>query len=313
MNRHRDNTLYTFFREQFLPVRLLGCTPTTVSDYRDKVAVWTRWSGGGTPLEQIDAPLVASFLGGLSQVRAAATVNHYRRVLFAILRYAYRRKYLLSIEWMTDVRRLRERLDDPAVYLLDEVEALIAAARREPGEISGIPARRWWPALLLVIWNCGTRISATMQLRCRDVDLGQRNVELRASTQKQAKTQIFALLDATVAALAAIWCPHRDLLFPWPHDPGRQWPALNRRFRRIITVAGIPQPRQPFHQLRRASGSYLQRGGGDAQRHLGHSSPHTTQRYLSSRVVGGCDPTPYLPALHLGSADPPVNPAWRWD
>ena len=31
---------------------------------------------------------------------------------------------------------------------IDDLNHLFASARRMPGEVAGIPARRWWPALL---------------------------------------------------------------------------------------------------------------------------------------------------------------------
>jgi integrase len=63
-----------------------------------------------------------------------------------------------------------------------------------------------------------------------------------------------------------------------------------------------------FHAIRKASGSYVKAGGGDATEHLGHANPKTTRdHYLDPRITGQQSALDYLPPLDLDGPrrDPP--------
>jgi integrase len=77
------------------------------------------------------------------------------------------------------------------------------------------------------------------------------------------------------------------------------------RMKAICVAAGVT-PRG-FHAIRKASGSYVKAGGGDATDHLGHANPKTTKdHYLDPNITGQQSALDYLPPLDL---DGPGKPA----
>lgn len=274
-----------FFRETYDPIRLLGRSEATKTDFYCCLLRWQRITG--LPIEQVTLPDLAQYLGLLAESRSPATVNKHRRYLLAILRFA-RKQNLTGAVWLDDVPRLPEYRDEPEAWLLDEIELLIAVSRRLEYSVGELKASHFFPALILLIFATGSRISATMAIHREDVDLAGRSVVIRAKRQKNRRGQRHRLIDPAVSAIAGIWEPERKHLFAWPWDHwGRQWPALNRRFRKLIDTAGLKQPKDPFHKLRRSCASYTAAGGGEAlaQSTMGHSNPATTQGYLDPRIV----------------------------
>lgn len=274
-----------FFRNTYDPIKLLGRSEATKTDFYYSLLRWQR--AVGLPIEQVTLADLARYLGTMAESRSPATVNKHRRYLLAILRFARRQK-LTSADWLDDLPRLPEYRDEPEAWLLDEIELLIAVSRRLDYLIGDLQARHFFPALILLIFATGSRISATMAIRQEDMDLAGRSVVIRAKGQKNRRGQRHRLIDPAVSAIAGIWEPEREHLFAWPWDHwGRQWPALTRRFRKIIDTAGLKQPKDPFHKLRRSCASYTAANGGEslAQSTMGHSHAATTQAYLDPRIV----------------------------
>lgn len=274
-----------FFRETYDPIKLLGRSQATKTDFYCCLLKWQRTAG--LPIEQVTLPDIARYLASLAEGRSPATVNKHRRYLLAILRFARRQK-VTDADWLDDVPRLPEYHDDPEAWLLDEIELLIAVSRQLDYSVGELQAKHFFPALILLIYATGSRISATMAIRCEDMDIAGRSVVIRAKNQKNRRGQRHSLIDPAVSAIAGIWQAGREFLFSWPWDHwGRQWPALNRRFRRIIDTAKLKQPKDPFHKLRRSCASYTAANGGEAlaQSTMGHSHAATTQAYLDPRIV----------------------------
>ena len=147
----------------------------------------------------------------------------------AIWRYAARKRHL---ELFPDVEPLREYTRTPTAWTIQQLAQLIDVARRSgPGgtkrlrqpSLCGVPADVWWTALLLVLYDCGIRIGAAMQLRCGDYDAANHRLFVRAETQKHRADQILPVSMETAEALAkCIAAMDREPLFPWPlsYRPG---------------------------------------------------------------------------------------------
>ena len=104
-------------------------------------------------------------------------------------------------------------------------------------------------------------------------------------------------LDA-LEAVARIWNPQRDLLFPFPHEKG----VFYDQFHRIREAAGLPPSSCHMgclHLLRRSVATEAARnhGIGAAQTIMGHSSPSVTRRYLDMSKLPGQDFTDVLRPL----------------
>lgn len=206
----------------------------------------------------------------------------------------------------------------PQGWLIGEFDALLAATDSMPGRIGPNEAGHWWRALLLFLFNTGSRISATMHCPTAGLDLDRGYVLLPAEIQKHAADESFELLPETVAALRRLKIVQRGLpcIFDdWPHDRCRDtnWRTLNNHLKRLIVAAGLAQPGEKlshklFHRIRRTFGSYICKAAGSnvAQQMLGHSSPSVTKLYLDDRITGNRSVAGLLPTPHLPDAPPPL-------
>ncbi len=237
--------------------------------------------------------------------RAKSTANKHLANLKAVLREAVDDDLC---EPLGRIRRLRERgAKKPRAWSVAQLSKMLEAARNVPGDVAGVPACRFWQALVLVLYDSGARISACMACRWSDYHAGSAYIVLQAEDSKTDKQQPLGLSPQTAAALAAI-AGDRELIFFWPWDPPdkdglRDWETLRARFRRdVLRPAGLDDGRRDvFHSFRKMTATELKRAGGNATEQLGHSSPAVTQRYLDVEQLGAsrqCDllPRPKLPA-----------------
>lgn len=151
---------------------------------------------------------------------------------------------------------------------------------------------------MLICYDTAARIGAILQTRPEDVDLANRTVFLRASTQKQNADQLFYLSAQAVDALAPIYDPGRELVWPWPYNRRTLW----LRFRRqIVNPAGVRTPpggRQLFHRLRRTSLSYMAKHDIRlAVEAAGHSDEKITRGHYIDPEIAAPDrrPVDFLP------------------
>lgn len=186
-------------------------------------------------------------------------------------------------------------LRPPKGYRLEEIDALVKAARGRKGNVGPVPAWWLWETLLQAAWQTAERIGGLLALRWRDVDLDDRRVTFDGSVRKGGTKTIVRSITPELAAMLA---KHRrsddDLVWPWVEHRtlASIWPSLAVLGRR----AGVHA--HGFHAIRKASGSFVAAAGGDATEFLSHSDPSTTrQHYLDAAIVGGDDPLDLLPAL----------------
>ncbi len=276
-------TVRTFFETAYLPLRLIVGSPRTVEAYLDTLSAWDRWPSR-VPLKRIDDLVFAKWLGWLAERSSRSTTNKHRAHLLCILRLAVKRKKLKALP---DVPPLKTSPKLPEAWTVDEVERIISTARQLPGEIDGVPANRWWPALFFVIYDTGSRIGAMLAVAPKSLSLSERSLILLGSTTKSGRPQYCRLSDQTVAAVAAIYDPHRPRVWPWPHIRA----TLYRRAKRLFAAAGVTYGRDNgglFHKLRRTSGTLVAANGGNPQLHLGHADARVTYRhYVDPRIAGG--------------------------
>jgi hypothetical protein len=124
---------------------------------------------------------------------------------------------------------------------------LLHVAQQTRDKIGKLPAKVFWPALILVIYDTGLRITALTSIPMADVDLARGWVTVRADLQKQKAEQVFELHPDTIACLAKMPVG-RAMLFPLPI----RLPALRERLRKLLIQAGLRATRYDlFHKLRR--------------------------------------------------------------
>lgn len=280
-------TLLEFFNSVYLPTRLRGRSPRTVTLYRRSIAGFSAWLGRDADLNDLDDLSVCRYLASLEPGHAPHTVAKERSQLVAMWNCAARRRL---VERFPDVPTAPLPRRVPIAWTEQQLAQLLDACRRERGEYAGVPAGLWWVALHRVLWDSGERIGAATQIEWRD--LRGEWLLVRAECRKGRRADAcYRLAGDTLAALDAIREPSRTLVFPWPFSHSYLW----RIYGLILSSAWLPNDsRHKFHCMRKSVASHLKRAGGDPQAALDHADARTTAAYLDPRIVGAPQPVDLL-------------------
>jgi len=234
------------------------------------------------------------------KVPSPASVAKDKAHLASLGNYAFKKKLIEQcVEWP----RIRVPMKPPRGYTVEELSSIVRQARVTRGQIGTVPAPWFWQTLLVCAWESGERIGSLLRLRWEEVDLEHRIVTLLGQHRKDHITTIHRQISPQLVAWLRL---HQ-------RQPGHHvWPWLDNRhensifpaIRRICRSAKVT-PRG-FHAIRKASGSYVRAGGGDASEHLGHANPRTTRdHYLDPRIVRQQSALDFLPPLDLSPRQPP--------
>lgn len=303
----------------------LGASPSTVASYRDTfrlllvfAAKQVRRRPSGLRIEDLDVPLLSTFLDHLQQVRGNATRTRntrlsalhafFRHVSFSEPAYALQCQRVLAIPAKRHQRPTVEYLIDP------EVNALLA-----------VPDLETWlgrrdRTLLLVAVQTGLRNGEIRALRNRDVELGTgAHVRCTGKGRKMRCTP----LRRDVASSLEVWLSERggdadDPVFPSSRGGRMSADALQRLVARHAAVASKACPSLAGrtitpHTLRHTTAMTLLCRGVDRAviaLWLGHESVETTQAYLHADMrlkeaalahadASGVPPNRYQPADEL--------------
>jgi integrase len=299
----KPGSLREFFDETFEPQRLVGCSATSGRDYRCTLRRLHEFRGGDVALAELSDRLAADFFAWLLHGRRAVSVNGHRARLYSIWRMA---AGLGLAPAEPKVKRLRESHDAPDSWDESETARIIAAPLTMTwrNSIAGIPAGPYWNAFLLVAYWTGLRRGSIRKLRRRDVDLATGWIDVGGDKIKNRRGQQFRVGPDAIAAIAAIWQPDRELVFPWPYHEST---ACNH-VRKIIAAAGVPRSARAcltgLHKLRRtvATLATIKRGLATASELLGHGGIDMTLRYVDPSKLAGHDATEFLPMLSASAA-----------
>ena len=242
------------------------------------------WLGRPATTDDLTADSLLGFLGEYLKSRAPATVNCKRKHLLCLWVFAHQQG------WTGEpgrVQKVREPRRVPDAWTIAEIERILTICRSLHDQVGQIPRRLWWPAVVLVCFDTGQRISAILRAQTCDCNLGERFIIFRAETQKQMGDTYHSLSDQTVAAIAAIYDRQRTALLPWPYRPRHLWGFFRVH---VVEAAGLTASKRGmglFHKLRRTSGSLVEANGGDGSRHLGNSRAVFERSYRDPRICGG--------------------------
>jgi integrase len=178
-----------------------------------------------------------------------------------------------------------------------ELQKIVLAAKAMPGDIGGVPARIFWPALILTCYQSAERIGAIMSLE--KSDYSRPRVFVRAEVRKAGKRDKWYKFSDSLCDLLDILADSNKKdpkLFVWKGPPTYLW----GRFGAIVRAAGLSCGRRDkFHKLRRSAATHYASLGHDATALLDHSSPKITKRfYLDvTQLKTGPDPSEVLPDI----------------
>lgn len=270
----------------------------TSKQYRVQLNHYGKWLRHEPTLDDLQDDLLAAFLDAHAVGRAIPTANKAYWCLVALWRRAFD---LGMVSTRPTVQPLPEPDPIPFAWFVEELQALLRVCGVVPGDVAGIPARLWWPALHWSIWSSGERIGAMLAVKKSCLNLSRGELYVPADVRKgRRKPRLYPLLRPAVDLLRAMDEYERELLFPWPFDPV----TLYNRYRKILKAAGLPHDRKcKFHRIRRSMASYLEAAGGNATDWLEHSGRRVTRRsYLDPRITGEQDAAKKLPPLEPDEA-----------
>lgn len=291
-------TLQAFFTERLIGQR--HASPHTIAAYRDTFRLLLRYAQerlGREPcqleIQEVDAPLVAGFLGHLEHDRRNSVRS--RNARLAAIHSLFRFAALHHPEHAEQIQRVlaipSKRFDRTLVTYLSpkEVDALLASPDRETW------VGRRDHALLLLAVQTGLRSSELIGLTCGDIHLG---VGAHVSCHgKGRKDRVTPLASGTVAALR-VWLAERGGQPSQPAFPTRRGDrlsrdALERRLAKYTEIAAgicasLASKRITPHVLRHTAAMQLLHAGVDATviaLWLGHERVDTTQIYLRADMA----------------------------
>jgi site-specific recombinase XerD len=290
--------LQAFFIERLAKQR--QASSHTISAYKTTFSLLLRFARdrlgkapSHIPLEELDAPLIASFLQHLEgerknsvrtrNARLAAIHSFFRYIAVLVPHLAEQVKRVLDIPHKRFDRRLVDFLSRP------EFEALLAA-----------PDRKTWigrrdHALLLVAIQTGLRASELTNLRIDQIMPGS-HAYIRC-TGKGRKERCTPLTRQTMEVLRA-WLKERhgvpdDPIFPSYRRGTLSLDALEKIVKKHAATAAKTCPslhhkRVTPHVLRHTAAMQLRHAGVDLSviaLWLGHESIETTQIYLDADLA----------------------------
>lgn len=265
----------------------------TAKQYRIQLNHLAEFLSREPTLDDLSDENLSAFLDWLAEKRSAPTANKGYWCLVALWRRA---NDLGFVPNRPTVQPLPEPEQIPFAWLVEEMQALIRVCGVAGGEIGGIPARLWWPALHWTIWSTGERIGAVLAVPKSHCNLSRAELYVPSNFRKgRRKPRLYPLLPQAVNLLRQFDDVDRQLLFPFPFDRT----TLYNRYKRILKAAGLPTDRKcKFHKIRRSVASYIEAAGGNATDWLDHSGRRVTRRsYLDPRICGENNAARLLPQL----------------
>lgn len=286
--------LTTLLRDTYAPLN--GISDRTVRLYGFTIKAFGEFlgeeSGEGyvePTVEHLDELTVARFLADRLRKRSVGTAAKDRAQLRALWEFLSRRGIAKTWPSMRPIR-VPERV--PKAWLIDEFKRLLESAGDEHGEIVGVPAAKWWRAILLTAYEVGERIGGLLSLEWDDV--GPNGITIRAEGRKGQRRDIWRGISPDCYDAIMATKTKRRLVFDWDKSYGMIWHDLGR----ICDRAGLPNDRMSkFHRVRKTTASYAAAGGLDPQKVMDHASPLTTRRYLDPRIVRQKEATDVLPKV----------------
>jgi site-specific recombinase XerD len=289
--------------QAYFTQRLIGqrqASPNTIAAYRHAfrlllrfVAERTGTSPSDLDIDQLDAPLIATFLEHLERERGnqAATRNNRLAAIHSLFTYLalHHPEHSALIQRVLAIPPKRTERNVLTYLTETEADALLAACNQ--GSWTG---RRDHAMLALTI-QTGLRISELVVLNCQDITLGTgAHVHTIGKGRKERRTP----LTLTTKEVLKAWLAERtgapdDPLFPTTTGRRLSRDAIERRLAIHLATAATSCPsiaskHVTMHTLRHTAAMRLLLAGNDITviaLWLGHEQITTTQRYLHADMT----------------------------
>lgn len=292
-------TLLEFLKHIYAPSNL---NLSEESEEQLAIAVRRLNAHAGHPvtLDELTKELLAEWLKSLTKSSATATVNGKRSSIMTLWRAAHRLGKAARPPESWEIPSMRARRRMPNSWTVEEMERILSVCRGIRGRfrLSGIPKADFLASLIVFQYETGTRLSASLAVEAKDLNLETGLVMLRYDTAKTGLEQAHWLSDQAIELIATHWDGKRRMV--WPFGPNRNglWTSLKS----VLKAAGLPFDRRSmFHRIRRTTATILTARAGlsMASAALGHTSEAMTRgSYVDPTKLGIPKPIDVLPRLN---------------
>ncbi|MBZ0186109.1 MAG: site-specific integrase [Candidatus Obscuribacterales bacterium] len=289
--------LESFFIQRLMKQR--QASPHTISSYRDTFRLLLRYCqktlhkpASNLVLEEIDAPLISTFLDELEKVRKNSASS--RNVRLAAIRSFFRYAALEAPTHSAQIQRVlaipSKRQHRPVVSFLtrDEISALLSAP-----DLSTWAGRRD-RTLFLIALQTGLRLSELVSLEHKDLNFGSSNyIRVTGKGRKERCTP----LTKQTAKLLKQWIKESSgdntIVFPGMRGTRLSADGVQYLLSKHVATAGktcqsLTGKRVTPHMMRHSCAMELLQAGIDRSMialWLGHESVETTQIYLHANLA----------------------------
>ena len=220
-----DTPLLEFYKTAYEPDRLSSASEKYRKRHRTSIGHLRAFLKRQPTVADLESETLEDMILWLSQTgRSQGTIFASRQPLLNLGEAAAEAGLLDEAPYVAPVSRRK-----PAVlpWTLGELNQLLGSARTMPGLIDGIPAKLWWPALLLVVLDTDCTVA--------DALTAGRDAYNRRDGTLAVGPFVYRLHHLTVEAIEVIRLHEHERLLPWPWDKGKQpYHILYRRFRQLL-------------------------------------------------------------------------------
>ena len=157
-----------YFESVYRVKKLWGKSENTVRLYRLSIRSFEKTLGRDALLSDLTNENVMLHMQRvISLGRSKATANKDREQLLVLWRHAFRAK--LIADW-PDVPKAIEPVRTPEAWMAEDLDALLYAARSQPGKIGAAPAGLYWETMIRLCLDTAERIGAVMGLTWNDLE-----------------------------------------------------------------------------------------------------------------------------------------------
>jgi site-specific recombinase XerD len=263
----------------------------TQRSYRDALALLLPFVGGKLnrsvdrlTVVDLSADLVRSFLAHLEQARHCSVTTRNQRLaaVHALARFVGEHSPE-HIDWCSQLRSIPfKKASKVVIPYLDksQMDAILAAPDRKTAQ------GRRDHALLLFLYNSGTRAQEAAQVLVRELDLAHRSVKIRGKGGKERHCPLWQSTVEELAVLVANRSPDGCVFLNRSGRPITRFGihTLVERYARQaqVTMPSLMGKRISPHTIRHTTATHLLRAGVDintVRAWLGHVSLDTTNIY----------------------------------